>query len=231
MRLTIKTWEDVLPTSGLITEFGARGEGKSALAWRLGETGHESGRTVVAFSMPEAARKLLPPWVKHVTTLTELAKLTACVVIVDEGAFKAHARRFQSDENVMWTRLIAIARHKDHLVIYITQHTRLLDVGIVTESDIVILKFPSELHERFARPELRPEISHARRCFTSKGFRGNDRRAWSYVWDTREGTKGFLFNKLPTFWSDKLSKAFSLVELDGDTPIDLAPKRRKMVHT
>jgi hypothetical protein len=73
------------------------------------------------------------------------------------------------------------------------------------------MKRPSQLHLRFARPELRPELEEAWGRF--RKIRNPQR--WSYVVDYLNGRKGWLTNGLPSFWSDELSRAFASVDLGG----------------
>lgn len=205
----IRGWA-ALPKSGVLIYLGHRGKGKSALAWFLAERAHKAKRSVVAYDFTAAAKAALPKWVKHCKTLAELSKIPSSVVVVDEAALKANARRAQSANNVEWTRLVAIARHKDHLLMFIGQHARQIDVSLVTDADMVLMKEPSLLHLRFARPELKPELEQAWDMFQKA--RG-DKRKKTFVVSYHTGATGFLTNSLPSFWSNKLSKAFAAVEL------------------
>lgn len=207
----IRSW-GVLPKSGVLIFLGHRGKGKSALAWWLAERYHTAGRSIVAYAFSAAARAALPKWVKYCKTLAELGRVAPAVVVVDEAALKVNARRSQSADNVEWTRLVAIARHKGHLLMFIGQHARQIDVSLVTDADMVLMKEPSLLHLRFARPELRPELEQAWDMFQkAKG----DKRKKTFVVSYHTGATGFLNNSLPTFWSEKLSKAFAAVELQA----------------
>ena len=133
---------------------------------------HEAGRPVVAYALPDAARKALPRWVRHVDDLRELndfkpgkGEQGEAFVILDEGARKANARRAMSNENLEQVQLTAIIRHKDMLAAYLYQHNRQGDVGLIADADMVLMNRPSELHMRFSRPELRPDLEEARAGF------------------------------------------------------------------
>jgi len=212
MPTKLTSWDD-LPQSGLVAILGHRGEGKTALAWYLGERAHAARRPVAAFGIVNGARRYLPGWVRHVATVQEVAKLPPSVIVADEAAFIANARRATSTSNVEWVKLLAVARHKGHLLLFITQQARQLDVGLVSDADLIILKRPSLLHLRFSRPELRPELDEAFARFAKvKG----DTRAWSYLADYHYGRRGWLENPLPAFWSVNLSRAFAAIDLSEE---------------
>ena len=185
--------------------FGQRGEGKSALAWKLAEDAHNKGGNVIAYQTPKKTRQLLPKWVKCVDELKTLSNQNKTCIIVDEAALKAAARRHQSLENRLWGTLAAISRQNDHLLIFVAQHTRQVDINIVGDADIIIFKRPSLLHVRFSRPEFRADVLAARNAILSKGKHSNK---WSVVRDFNEGRQGIISNGLPSFWSEELSKSF-----------------------
>lgn len=209
----IKSW-GVLPKEGIIVITGEVGEGKSATAWWLAEKLHNQGRRIACYAFTRQAKQALPKWiVKTANTVRDVARLKPCVVIVDETAINANARRAMSEGNVDWTKLAAIVRHKGHLLIYIAQHARQVDPALITGANLVVMKRPSQLHLRFSRPELRPELERAFEAFDK--IRGDKaRKKKAYVVDYRWAKEGMLATGLPTFWSDPLSRAFAAVDFD-----------------
>ena len=207
---TIRSWDEVLLPSGLILLFGHRGEGKTGTAYALAALARERKRPVAAYGLSPAAKKLLPGWVHKVDDIHDVAALKPHVIIADEAAFTVNARRAMSQQNVDWNKLVAITRHKGHLLVFIAQHTRQLDVGLVSDADLVVFKKPSLLHLRFSRPELKAELEAAYERFSK--VRG-EHRAYSYVVSFHNGATGWLKSDLPRFWSDRLSRAFAAVEL------------------
>jgi len=182
MPKTVLTWKSI-PTNGLVIIEGQRGQGKTALAWYIAEVKRleKRGKRVISNAKPS-------------------------IVIIDEAAFAANARRAMQESNLEWLQLISICRHKDHLLIFVSQHNRQLDVQILADADLVIMKKPSLLHLRFTRPEFKPEIQQAYEEFqTIKG----DSRKFAYVVDYHNGNAKMLRCQLPKFWSDKISKAYS----------------------
>ena len=169
---------------------------------------------VAAFMFPKKARKLLPSTIKHIDSIKELQKLKGYLVVADEMAIHANAREHQSDANRELFKLMAVSAQCHQLLLLICQHTRQLDVGLAMEPDLVIFKQPSLLHIRFARPELKQEVEEAWQAFIKA--KGN-KKAWSYIVDFHDGRKGFLRNRLPSFWSEELSEAYALYELNMET--------------
>ena len=216
----ITGWAQALPDVGIVAITGTIGEGKSALAWTLADQAHQRGRAVAAFDFTEGARKALPRWVDHLETVDAVAtfkprrghKLPA-VLVMDEAALKANARRSMSTDNLEWVKLSAIARHKEILVLFISQNNRQGDSGIIMEAQTVLMKRPTELHTRFSRPELRQEVQEAFEGFAKASDK--EGRKWTYVVDYRRGKRGWLRNTLPSWWSEKISRAFAAVDLAG----------------
>lgn len=217
----LRTWAQAIPKVGVVGFYGHRRKGKTATAWWLAEQRHEQ-QPVAVLIFPKRARHLLPKWVKHASSVDELKKLRGYLVVADELAIHAHAREHQSEPNRELYKLMAIAGQCHQLLFLVCQHTRQLDVGLAMEPDVLVMKQPSLLHIRFARPELRPEVQQAWEAFhNAKG----DKRAWAYVVDFHEGCTGFLRTKLPSFWSEELSEAYSRYEVE--TLTKERPKRKK----
>jgi hypothetical protein len=172
---------------------------------------------------------LLPKWVIFVDTIRDLAKKRGCFVVADEMALRAHARDHESRDNKDWAKLMAVARQRHHFLMFICQHSRQPDLALVMDPGIIIMKRPSHLHVRFARPELRPEIERAWLKF--RDFRGN-KKGKAYVVDYHDLREGFLDTKLPTFWSEELSEVFGEYELaqllkDSASPAEDKKKAKK----
>lgn len=214
----IKSWPEALPSGGdegVVAVYGHRRNGKTGTVYFEVEALHEKDptRTFAAFGFPKArrARKLLPKWMKFVDTLKQLAKLPPrTVVVADELALQAHARDHQQQGNKDWAKLIAVCGQCHHLLFLICQHTRQPDVSLAMDPDIIIMKMPSHLHIRFARPELRQEVQEAWDAF--QVCRG-DHRSWNFIVDYHNLRKGWLKSGLPSFWSEELSEAYGRWQL------------------
>jgi predicted double-glycine peptidase len=132
------------------------------------------------------------------------------IVICDEAAFIAGSRDAMSKSNKEWLKLIAICRHKDHLLIFIHQQSRQLDVQIMMDADLVLMKRPTQLHLRGARAEFAPEVGEAFDLFSK--MRGSTKKK-VYVVDYHYGGGTMLNAYMPTWWNDRVSKAYSSVDV------------------
>ncbi len=206
-----RTWRQAMPAEGVVVWNGHRRKGKTRSVWGIAEKMHQAGRPVSAYRFPKRLRRLLPDWVNHVDSLAQLKRLRGHVIVADEMAHQAHARDHSSSENREWTKLMAIVSQFHHLLLAIYQHSRQMDVALAMDGDLMMFKQPSELHIRFARPELRPEIEEAVRRF--RGIKGES-RGWAYVVDWHEGKTGMVRCPSPSFWSQELSTAYALAQLD-----------------
>lgn len=212
------TWNRI-PSQGVLVINGHRGEGKSALGWWLAQTMQSKTRKqVAALGMPMEARKVFPKrgfgrgGIQWVNSIEEVSKMKPSIIIVDEAAFVAGARNAMSKNNKEWLKLIAICRHKDHLLIFIHQQSRQLDVQILMDADLVLMKRPTMLHLRGARAEFAPEMEDAFTQFSE--MRGNTKKK-VYVVDYHNGNASMLNAAMPTWWNDKVSKAYSSVDIEG----------------
>lgn len=212
----VKSWRQV-PHDGVVLILGEQGEGKSAAAWWIAEGGRNGTipgwpktgkkREVVAYKLPEAAKRYLPKYVRIVQSIADLKRTKDLIVVYDETAKSANARRAMSSDNVEAMELNALARQFGHLILYIAQHSKQPDPDIVINSKWILHKHPSLLHIRFTRPELRPEYE-----LTLELFGRIKEREWKkhvVVIDYKHGQAGVLKNGLATFWSEKLSTIYA----------------------
>ena len=160
-----------IPKVGSIYIMGHRGQGKSALAWYIADSYRKKAgypRRVAAYSFPPEASKALPRWITHVDSTSEISGLKQPhIIIVDESVFHVNSRRSQSTDNLDFTKLLAVIRHKGHLLVFISQSSRQVDIQVIEGFDLVLMKAPSLLQVRSARAELRPEIEEAYSLFLS----------------------------------------------------------------
>jgi DNA polymerase III delta prime subunit len=204
-----------MPKEGVLLITGFRGEGKSALAWWLAqELKKKHKKPIAAFGVPTGARKALPKRVTYVDTLKEISDLKPSLVIIDEASFVANARSSMTKTNQTWLKLIAVCRHKGHLLIFINQHNRQLDIQIMMDADLFLLKRPTLLHAENCRPEFRTRLMEAYDAFQHMSRSATKRKV--YVVDYHNGEAKMLPARMPTWWNDKISKAYAEVEVGDD---------------
>lgn len=198
-----KSWADVIIHPMAIAISGARGSGKSGLAYWLAETmgTHRDCKVAVLGLSPEK-QQLLPEGWTIIDDITHAPPNS--VVLVDEVALQFHARRSQSKENLAMDRVLSISRQAAQDVIFATHSFRKMDVAIVADLDVVACKKPSFLHKRFERTEIRQFTQTASSYF--ENLEG-DHRQWTYIFT--DDYEGPVTNPLPEFWSDELSRGWA----------------------
>ena len=211
-------WDSV-PKVGSIYIMGHRGQGKSALAWHIADTYRKKAgypKLVAAYSFPSEATKALPKWISHIDSISQVSALKRShIIVIDESVFHVNSRRSQSADMTRGsgnqdgeTKLLAVIRHKGHLLIFISQTSRQVDIQVIEGFDLVLMKAPSLLQVRAARAELRPEIEEAYNLFST--MRGDTRKK-VFMFDPHRGGTGMLPASMPTWWTAKVSKAYSAV--------------------
>lgn len=217
-----------IPFPGVILIMGRRRFGKTGLAHEIANQMHKVRKVSAVVHLPPAApqeirtrvQKLLPSWMKVTTRKEEWPK--RCVVIYDEAAQSAHARRTQSGAAVELDNLIGISGQREQLLIFICHHSKKLDPNVVREVNRIIWKQPTYAYQLFERDELSD--------FTMKAF--------DYFADLRKGRAysetvkrllkkaslildfdDFRFvtieNKLPPYWNEDLSNLFQDISKVG----------------
>jgi hypothetical protein len=198
-----------MPTSGIVLVTGFRGEGKTALSWWMAdflrkEKGYPTN--VIAYGLHKNGVKLLPKWAQNSASKpSELAAAKPSIIVADEAAFSANARRSMSDDSVQLMKLFAICRHKGHLMIFISQTSRQVDIQIVEQSDLLLMKKPSALQVKTARRELREQTQAAFTLLSAK----RDSKASVYVYDPKTDAGKLLAASMPKWWTKKLSTMYA----------------------
>lgn len=195
----IDTFESRLQNESLILAVaGRRGSGKSVLGFRLLENIHaQSKRPCFALGVKQS---VLPSWISEVTDLESVKN--GGVVLVDEGAVSFNSRESMSKKNKGLGELLAIARHKDLSVIFITQNTGMIDKNVLNLCDTIILKEGSLLQEKMERSVMKDLYKRANEELNK--IPAQERKPYCYVFDAQ--FEGLITTSLPSFWSQKVSK-------------------------
>ena len=193
-----ETFKDQLESSSkIILLFGKRGSGKSALGFRLMENmnANESRHCYVL----GVSQDVLPQWITSVEDIQEVKN--GGVVLVDEGALSFSSRESMNKEHKQLGKLMAIARHKDLTLIFITQNTGMIDKNVLQLTDTLLMKEGSLLQMEMERTAVQKFYKKAEDAFKDV----NDKRKYVYVIDG--DFEGVVESSLPSFWSDKVSKS------------------------
>ena len=206
---------------GVILILGSRRFGKTASAHKIGEELHKNRGVRVMIHLPPSTpldtrnkiQRILPAYAKVTTRKEEWEKNS--VVIYDEAAQTAHARRTQSGAAVELDNLIGISGQRNQLLVFICHHTKKLDPNVVRELNYIIWKRPTYAYQLFERDELSD--------FTMKAFDffADLRKERPMTNAVRKLLKksnlvldfdNFAFhtfeNQLPSYWTEDLSNLF-----------------------
>jgi len=194
---SIDTFESrLLNESLIIAVAGRRGSGKSVLGFRLLENIHaKSSRPCFALGVKQS---VLPSWITAIDNINEVENNG--VLLVDEGAVSFSSRESMSKSNRGLAPLLAVARHKDLTLIFITQNTGMIDKNVLNLCDTILLKEGSLLQEKMERSVMKDLYSTANKAISSV----SERKSACYVFDS--DFEGLIKISLPGFWSQKVSK-------------------------
>ena len=205
----MKTWIEILPTSGVVGILGRRRQGKTALAYFLAEERHrENGTPAVVLGPPVALKSKFPPWFTIVTELGEFLRYPSHTAIIDEGSLALHARQSLSRQHTEFDQALSLCGQLDQLFIFCTHHSRKLDPLVVEEYEVLVFKLPGQMHTRMERREIRQWSEKARAALLE--IPEEERKQWAYVLYDDLDQETLLHNPLPSFWSDEISKAVSI---------------------
>jgi len=213
---------------GIALILGSRRFGKTATAHKIGEALHNRYGVRVMVHLPKSTpqeikrriQKLLPDYM-IVTTRTEEWEKDS-VVIYDEAAQSAHARRTQSGDAVALDNLIGISGQRNQFLVFICHHTKKLDPNVVREVNYIIWKCPTYAYQLFERDELSDFTMKAFDYFASlrKGRKLNDTirrmlKRSNLVLDFNDFRFFSFENTLPTYWTEDLSNLFEDINKVG----------------
>ena len=183
-------------TIGII--LGARGTGKSAIGMKLLENFKvKTGKNVYAMGFNA---KDLPNWINVVEDINDIENNS--VVLVDESGIQFSSRDSMSNRNKLLSRFLLIARHKDLSLIFISQSSANIEINAIRQSDYIILKPSSLLQKDFERKKIKEIYEEVEKDFEKL----KDVQGITYIY--AHDYKGFISNKLPSFWNNNVSKSY-----------------------
>lgn len=201
-------WLDSLAYGKVIPILGRRGSGKTALAARIAEfISTTQGMGIYWLGLPEAARNLLPQWVKLVNSPEQCPPCS--VILADEAGLRYASLAFNTKENQILRSLLMITRHRHSSLIFAVQSSRDLEYSIIRQADTIIFKEPGFHQPDSERPDLRSMARKAAEVFQK--IPKEKRVASALVFD--DLFTGVIVTTLPSFWSDDLSHVYRYVDL------------------
>lgn len=213
----------------IIIVLGKRGSGKTAWAIRSAEIAQQY------FHRKTALFQIEYPDIRTVYDLAELENGT--FLVVDEAELFFHSRRSLSRQNVNISKLLAISRHKDLSLVFVTQSSNLVDKNIMQLADYLIIKEPSIFSVGLERFSFYSLISYAKSFFASlpdymkqQVYLTQSDTIYNYLWRkfahyTRYFPRYYVEavirqysiirakNRLPKAWNERISKSFAAYDI------------------
>ena len=201
-----------IPYPGVVLIMGARRKGKSGVAHKIMHVFHQRRHLNGAIYLPPTflhlkrkLERLVPDWIQVVTSISRLPSNS--VVLIDEAAQAAHARRTQSKTSVTLDNLIGISGQRSQLILFVSHHSRKLDPNVVHECDRVLWKPPTYAHALFERDEIHRFTFKALDFF--EGLKSDKARLKAtLVMDFHHLRFSTFNNELAPWWSEELSHLF-----------------------
>ena len=209
----------VIPYPGVVMIMGDIRTGKTGLAHEIASEMHSRRNLPAILHMPrideklrKSVQRIVPSWMKVTTNRKQWKDRT--VVIYDEAAQSAHARRSQSGDAMELDDLLAIAGQREQLILFISHYSRKLDLNVCTAVHRIIWKRPTYAHQLWERDEMADFTSKAYDFFN--GIKGKvAQKQACLVLDMENFAFLQCKNQLPPWWTDRLSRIFKEIQLKG----------------
>ncbi len=176
---------------------GRRGAGKTALGMKLVETAAILNKNIFVIGFNNSK---IPYWVQNVDDISEIPNNS--LVLIDEAGISFSSRSSMKQSNKDLAELLAIARHKNLSLIFITQNSAMLDLNVLRLCDILLFKEPSLLQTRFERKALQDMFNKVGDSFSTI----ENKKEHFYV--ISDEFEGLIKSGLPEFWNESISKSF-----------------------
>lgn len=209
----------VIKRPSVVVILGNRRMGKSVVAHEVAHKFHNRYNMSAVLHLPgvpddirKRVQKRLPQWMRVVTNRREWP--ANCVVIYDEAAQSAHARRSQSSDAVDLENLIGISGQRNQVIVFVSHHSAKLDINVLRGCQTLIWKAPTMAHAAFERDEHSDYTYKALEFFNS--IKGEMAKKRATIALDYENLRFYQFrNSTPPWWSDELSRIFQDIKALG----------------
>lgn len=179
---------------------GGRGSGKTAIGIKFLENVYAKTKKK-CFSIG-LKKEGLPSWINSIKNPEEIENNS--FVLVDEGGVLFSSRKSMSNANKVLSDLILLSRHKGINILFISQNSSNLEVNILRQADLLILKPSSLLQKNFERKIVQKIYEKTEKDF--KRLKEKEKKGLTYIYS--DEFRGFVSNPLPSFWKENLGKSF-----------------------
>ena len=206
----------LIPYPGVVMIMGDIRTGKTGLAHEIANELHTRRGLPAILHMPRmketqrrTLQRIVPSWMKITTRRAQWKDKS--VVIYDEAAQSAHARRSQSGDAMELDDMLAIAGQREQLILFISHYSRKLDLNVCTAVHRIMWKRPTYAHQLWERDEMADFTSKAYTHFRGISGKVAQQKA-SLVLDMEDFGFFQCNNKLPPWWTDRLSRIFKEIQ-------------------
>lgn len=209
--------------SKIVFIVGARGSGKTATAIKFAEIVNFEINRPIFYVSETIDEKVLPRWMKKIKRLDDMPK--GSFGIIDESAIQYNSRRAMESKSKSLGEQLAIARHRDLFLIFITQHMAMTDTNVDRLKDLVLWKMSNDY------------------SFGSRGKQTQEGKFWSKVRNMMSprskdeclfeypAMRRFIHftHQLPDCWSDELSKSWKDAQLNKKIESKILKEKEKNI--
>jgi len=197
--------------SKIIYIVGGRGMGKTCTAFWLVEEIHKINERFPIYVVGEGVLRTYPKWVRYSDRIEDVPN--GSFIILDEASIRYSAREFFKEANIRLGKILAIARHKEMSVVFITQHIGLIDINITRLRDMVLWKKMNDytFGERSDRGKQGKAQQFWNKVRMNMAPREKDEVLFEYPAERR-----FIHfqHEPPAFWTEQMSTVFKRYKFD-----------------
>lgn len=177
---------------------GCRGSGKSAIGLKeLENLKTQTDKQLFAMGFKKGS---LPKWIKEIDNIEEVTN--NAILLVDESGINFSSRNSMSNINKEFSKMLMIARHKDLSILLLSQCSANIDINAIRQTDYLLLKPTALLQIELERSMIKKIYEKVEEGFEKH----KDIPGITCIYSDK--FIGFVSNKLPSFWSEKVSKAY-----------------------